>query len=107
MPTALLPNGQATYVDHNLDLSISFPDRSTAESIEKTLRQALTSDPRQLLVRVQGGGGYGPWCFWIQWGSGPNCVRTQPVCLSESEQNPEAVLARVQAELEKLRGKSG
>jgi hypothetical protein len=82
-----------------LDVSVSFPDAKTCASIEQTLRQGLAGDPRQLLVRVQGGGGYGPWCFWIQWGEGPNCRGTKPTILSDAEHTPEAVLARVKEQL--------
>jgi len=70
MPTALLPNGQTTYVQNTLDVSVSFPDSKTAATVERVIREGLAGDPRQLFVRVQGGGGYGPWCFWIEWGAG-------------------------------------
>lgn len=103
MPTALLPNGQTTYVQSSLELSVSFPDAKTTASIEREIRAGLAGDPRQLMVRVQGGGGYGPWCFWIQWGQGQNCRRTSPTVLAESERTPEGVLARIQEELVKLR----
>ena len=106
MPTALLPNGQMTYVDHNLEVSVSFPDRAITSAVEQKLRQALATDSRQLFVRVQGGGGYGPWCFWIQWGKGSNSVRTQSICLAEDERTPEAILLRVQTELSRLKGKT-
>jgi hypothetical protein len=105
MPTALLPDGQIAYVNRSLEVSVSFPDRNTTASMEQKLREALATDNRQLFVRVQGGGGYGPWCFWIQWGSGGNSVRTEPVCLADNEHTPEAVLAHVQAELSRLKGK--
>lgn len=103
MPTALLPNGQTTYVQKSLEVSVSFPDSKTAATIERTLCEGLADDPRQLFVRVQGGGGYGPWCFWIQWGRGANCRDTQPTILGENEHTPEAVLARVKEQLAQLK----
>lgn len=106
MPTALLPSGKTAYVDQPLDLSVSFPDRALTANVEQTLRKGLAADPRQLFVRVQGGGGYGPWCFWIQWGTGPKSVLTRPTCLSEEEHTPEAILNRVRTELAALDGSS-
>lgn len=103
MPTALLPNGQTKYVQHSLDVSVSFPDAKTTANVERALRQELADDPRQLLVRVQGGGGYGPWCFWIQWGEGQNCRGTSPTILSDSEHTPEAVVARVKEQLSQMK----
>lgn len=99
MPTALLPNGQTTYVQHPHDVSVSFPDKKTAAAVEKAIREGLAGDPRQLMVRVQGGGGYGQWCFWIQWGRGQNCRATQPTVLSDSEHEPQVILARIKAQL--------
>ena len=103
MPTALLPNGQIKYVQNSLDVSVSFPDTKAAAHVERVIRQGLADDPRQLFVRVQGGGGYGPWCFWIQWGEGQNCRGTSPTHLSDSDHTPEAILARVKEQLAQLR----
>ena len=102
MPTALLPNGQTTYVQSSLELSVSFPDARTTANVEREIRAGLSDDPRQLLVRVQGGGGYGAWCFWIQWGQGQNCRRTSPTILADNEHTPEAIVARIKEELSKL-----
>ena len=102
MPTALLPDGQTTYVQNSLEVSVSFPDAKAAAAVENAVRQALADDPRQLIVRVQGGGGYGPWCFWIQWGRGQNCLGTSPTILAENEHTPEAVVARIKEQLSKL-----
>lgn len=103
MPTALLPNGQTTYVQNSLEVSVSFPDSKTTASVERAIREALAEDPRQLLVRVQGGGGYGPWCFWIQWGRGQNCRGTSPTMLADDEHTPEAIVARIKQELTQLK----
>lgn len=103
MPTALLPNGQTTYVQNSLDVSVSFPDSQTAANVERAICTGLADDPRQLMIRVQGGGGYGPWCFWIQWGSGQNCRRTSPTILSDNEHTPEAVVTRIKEQLSQLK----
>ncbi len=103
MPTALLPNGQTTYVQNSLEVSVSFPDSKTAATIERAICEGLAGDPRQLLVRVQGGGGYGPWCFWIQWGRGQNCRDTSPTILREDEHTPEAVVAKIKERLAEMK----
>lgn len=105
MPTALMPDGQTRFVQNPLELSISVPGSDTRSSMERTLRQGLADDPRQLFVRVQGGGGYGPWCFWIQWGQEKNCCRTPAVLLGADEHAPEAILLRIRAELANLQVK--
>lgn len=102
MPTALLPNGQTTYVQRSLEVSVCFPDKKISAEVERAICEGLAGDPRQLLIRVQGGGGFGPWCFWIQWGRGQNCRGTHPTILAEDEHSPEAVLARIREQLSTL-----
>jgi hypothetical protein len=102
MPTALLPDGRVTYVQDKLDVSVSFPDSKTRVNVQRAIREALAEDPRRLFVRVQGGGGYGPWCFWIQWGVGQNCRSTPAIILNENEHEPQAVLTRIKAALSNL-----
>ena len=102
MPTALLPNGQTAYVPTSLDVSVSFPDAKTTATVERVIRQGLADDPRQLLIRVQGGGGYGPWCFGVQWGRGQHCRATSPTILPEEERTPEAILMRIKEQLSEL-----
>lgn len=102
MPTALLPDGRTTYVQNKLQVSVSLPDTQTKTHVEKVIRQGLADDPRELFVRVQGGGGYGPWCFWIQWGHGHNSCGTSAIILSDTEHTPETILSRVQTQLAAL-----
>lgn len=104
MPFALLPNGQTTYVKKHLEVSVAVPGVDARTSIEKAIREELEKDPRQLFVRVQGGGGFGPWCFWIQWGRGEECCATPAILLGEQEHSPDVVMARIKDELAKLRG---
>ena len=103
MPTALLPNGQTTYVNNSLEVSVAFPDTKLAAQVERAICEALVDDPRQLMVRVQGGGGYGAWCFWIQWGKGQNCRGTAPTILKDDEHTPQAIVARIKERLSELK----
>jgi hypothetical protein len=102
MPTALLPDGRSTYVQNKLQVSVSLPDTQIKSKVEQIIRQGLAEDPRELFVRVQGGGGYGPWCFWIQWGHGHNCCGTSAIILGETERTPEVILSKVQSQLADL-----
>ena len=103
MPIAVMPSGQTKYVDHNLDVSVALKDQNARTSVERLIRETFSSDPRQLAIRVQGGGGFGAWTFWITWGTGTDRKATSPVILSESEHTPEAVVSRIRTELESLR----
>lgn len=102
MPIAVMPSGQTKYVDHNLDVSVALRDPNAKKDIDQLLRQTFSSDPRQLAIRVQGDGGFGPWTFWVTWGAGSDRKATPAVVLSESEHTPEAVVSRIKAELELL-----
>lgn len=102
MPIAVMPSGQRKYVDHNLDVSVALPDKNAKKGVDHLIRQTFSSDPRQLSIRVQGDGGFGPWTFWITWGTGADRKATPPVVLSNSEHTPEAVVSRIKAELDLL-----
>jgi hypothetical protein len=100
MPIAVMPSGQTKYVDHNLDVSVALRDQNLKTQVDRLIRETLCSDPRQLFIRVQGDGGFGPWTFWITWGNGSDRKMTPAVVLSENERNPESVVSRIKAELE-------
>lgn len=102
MPIAVMPSGQTKYVDHNLEVSVVLRDKNAKDGIDQLIRKTFSSDPRQLCIRVQGDGGFGPWTFWVTWGTGTDRKTTSPVVLSETEHSPEAVVSRIKAELEKL-----
>jgi hypothetical protein len=102
VPIAVMPSGQNKYVDHSLDVSVALRDQDLNARVDRLIRETLSSDPRQLFIRVQGDGGYGPWTFWITWGNGSDRKTTPAVVLSDSEHSPEAVVSRIRAELESL-----
>jgi hypothetical protein len=102
MPIAVMPSGQTKYVDHNLDVSVALRDKHLKDQVDRLIRETLSSDPRQLFIRVQGGGGFGPWTFWITWGNGTDRKITPAVVLSDGEHSPEAVVSRIRAELDTL-----
>lgn len=99
MPTAVLPSGQTKYVDHNLDVSVALRDQSVKDRVDRLLHQEFDRDQRQLAIRLQGDGGFGPWTFWIVWGSGSDKRSTPPIVLPENEHTPEAILLRIKDEL--------
>jgi hypothetical protein len=100
MPIAVMPSGQTKYVDHNLDVSVALKDKRTCLGVDHLIRETFSSDPRQLAIRVQGDGGFGPWTFWVTWGAGADRKCTEAVILSESEHTPEAVVSRIKKELD-------
>ncbi|MBV8551878.1 MAG: hypothetical protein JOY54_11290 [Acidobacteriaceae bacterium] len=102
MAIALLPSGRKSYVHDKLKLSVSLADSKAKGDLERVIREGLAEDPRQLFIRLQGGRGYGPWHFWLEWGHGADRRDIQPVILQEDEHSPEAVLARIKAALSKL-----
>ena|ERR1700761_1144864 len=104
MTIALLPSGRTSYVRDKLRVSVSLPNHKAKDVVERAIRDGLADDPRQLFIRLQGGGGYGPWHFWMHWGHGEDSRHTDPVVLEENEHEPEAVLSRIKTELSKLPG---
>ncbi len=97
-----MPSGQTKYVDHNLDVSVTLRDQNMQAGIDRLIRQTFSSDPRQLSIRVQGDGGFGPWTFWVTWGTGSDRKATPAVVLPENEHTPEAVVSRIKTELEQF-----
>ncbi len=102
MPIAVMPSGQTKIVDQSLEVSVVLRDKEAKNQIDQLIRQTFSSDPRQLCIRVQGDGGFGPWTFWATWGGGSDRRATPAVVLADNERTPEAVVSRIRLELEKL-----
>ena len=102
MPTAILPSGHTKYVHHNLDVSVALRDQTTKATVDRILHQEFDHDRRQLSIRLQGDGGFGPWTFWVVWGSGSDKRSTAPVILSENEHSPELIVTRIKSELAQM-----